>query len=145
MTDLELLVAKDAIREAMAKYCHALDAYDFAGVAALFAADGVWATDYGGAKGPAEIEAFLRDVVPAKEVGPARKHYVCNTVINVTGETASAASDYLVVRQAENEILPVVGGTYEDGFRKVDGSWLFTRKSPRRLIAGDMKPLVKAV
>ena len=42
---------KDAIREVMAAYCHALDACRFADVASLFADDGIWTTDYGEAKG----------------------------------------------------------------------------------------------
>jgi hypothetical protein len=37
MSALDVLLAKDAIREAMAKYCHALDACNFGGVAELFA------------------------------------------------------------------------------------------------------------
>ena len=42
---------KDAIREVMARYCHALDACRFEDVAGLFAEDGEWATDYGIARG----------------------------------------------------------------------------------------------
>lgn len=51
---------KDAIREVMARYCHALDACRFDDVAALFAEDGEWMTDYGSARGRAEIAALLR-------------------------------------------------------------------------------------
>ena len=50
---------KDAIREAMARYCHGLDACRFEDVAALFAEDGEWQTDYGNAKGRSAIAAFL--------------------------------------------------------------------------------------
>lgn len=54
---------KDAIRELMARYCHALDACRFADVAGLFAADAEWTTNYGSARGRREIEALLDGVV----------------------------------------------------------------------------------
>lgn len=135
---LDTLVAKDAIREAMAKYCHALDACNFAGVAALFAEDGVWTTDYGTAVGREQIEAFLATVVPTKGNGPQRKHYICNTVIDVSGATASAVSDYLIVRESDQGLIPVMGGTYKDEFRLSRGNWLFSRKLLVHDIAGDM-------
>ena len=46
---------KDAIRELMARYCHALDACQFGEVASLFAEDGEWTTTYGSARGRAQI------------------------------------------------------------------------------------------
>ncbi len=52
-----VLEAKDEIRELMAAYAQALDACRFVDVAACFAADGEWTTDYGAARGRAEIEA----------------------------------------------------------------------------------------
>ena len=51
-----VLEAKDAIRELMATYAMALDACRFADVAACFSSDGEWTTNYGAARGPAEIE-----------------------------------------------------------------------------------------
>ena len=80
-----VLEAKDAIRELMAAYAQALDACRFADVAACFAPDGEWTTDYGAARGPAEIEAFIRGIVPVKGEGPQRKHYITNIIITVDG------------------------------------------------------------
>ena len=76
-----VLEAKDAIRELMAAYAQALDACRFADVAACFAPDGEWTTDYGAARGPAEIEAFIRGIVPVKGEGPQRKHYITNIIV----------------------------------------------------------------
>ena len=138
MSTLDVLLAKDAIRETMAKYCHALDACNFSGVAALFAEDGEWGTDYGNAKGRAEVEAFLATVVPTKGNGPQRKHYICNTVIELSGDDAYAVSDYLIIREAESGLIPVMGGTYKDRFKRIDGQWLFSKKLLVHDIAGDM-------
>ena len=133
-----VLEAKDAIRELMAAYAQALDACRFADVAACFAPDGEWTTDYGAAHGPAEIEAFIRGIVPVKGEGPQRKHYITNIIIKVDGETASAVSDYLIVREAEGGLIPVMGGTYRDKFVKTPAGWRFSRKELVHDIAGDM-------
>ena len=129
---------KDAIRELMARYCHALDACRFAEVAGLFAADGEWTTDYGSARGRREIEALLDGVVPKPGEGPQRKHYITNIIISLAGEHADALSDYLVVRQSGNGLLPVMGGRYKDRFVKRDGTWYFARKELEHHIFGDM-------
>ncbi len=138
MTTLETLLAKDAIRETMARYCHALDACDFVGVASLFTEDGMWTTDYGTANGREAIAALLASVVPTRGNGPQRKHYICNVVIDVAGQEASSVADYLIIRESESGLIPVMGGTYKDRFRQVEGRWQFSRKTLVHDIAGDM-------
>jgi uncharacterized protein (TIGR02246 family) len=129
---------KDAIRELMARYAQNLDAGRFSKVADLFAEDGVWTTTYGTARGRAEITAMFERVVPKKGEGPQRKHYITNIIVTLAGETASAVSDYLVVRESEHGLLPVMGGTYRDNFVKHAGSWQFARKELQHDILGDM-------
>lgn len=129
---------KDAIRELMARYCHHLDACRFAKVAELFVDDGEWTTTYGAARGPAEIEAMLASVVPRPGEGPQRKHYITNIIIELAGDRARAISDYLVVRESEGGLMPVMGGTYQDAFVKRNGSWFFSRKQLVHDIVGDM-------
>jgi uncharacterized protein (TIGR02246 family) len=129
---------KDAIRELMARYCYALDACDFAGVAALFAADGEWTTSYGAARGRHAIEELLASIVPRPGEGPQRKHYITNIVIRLDGDRATATSDHLVVRESEHGLLPVMGGRYIDAFARIDGAWAFARKELEHHISGDM-------
>lgn len=135
---MSILEDKDAIREVMAAYCHALDACRFAEVASLFADDGIWTTDYGEAKGRAAIEQMLRGIVPVKGEGPQRKHYITNIIIKVSGDTASSISDYLVVRESGPDLIPVMGGTYRDQWVRQDRTWRFQRKELVHDIAGDM-------
>ena len=135
---MSVLEDKDAIREAMAAYCHALDACRFGDVAGLFAEDGVWTTDYGEAKGRAAIEKMLSSVVPVKGEGPQRKHYITNVIIKVDGDKANSVSDYLVVRESGTGLIPVMGGTYKDQWSRVNGNWQFKRKELVHDIAGDM-------
>jgi uncharacterized protein (TIGR02246 family) len=130
---------KDEIRELMARYCHALDACNFDGVASLFAENGEWATTYGCARGRAQIGALLTSVVPRPGEGPQRKHYITNIIIKLHDDgRAIARSDYLVIREAQGGLIPVMGGTYLDTFVKRDGTWQFARKELVHHIAGDM-------
>ena len=130
---------KDAIRELMARYCHALDACEFSEVASLFTEDGEWTTTYGKARGRTQIEALLASVVPKPGEGPQRKHYTSNIIVTLTsGDRASARSDYLVIRESPGGLIPVMGGTYLDIFVKCEGEWQFLRKELVHNIAGDM-------
>ncbi len=129
---------KDAIREQMALYCYALDGCRFDEVAALFAEDGEWSTTYGSARGRAEIAELLDQNVPKPGEGPQRKHYITNIVVRLDGDRATATSDYLVVRESETGLLPVMGGRYNDTFVKHDGTWFFARKDLEHHIWGDM-------
>ena len=133
-----VLEAKDAIRELMAAYAQAMDACRFADVGACFAPDAEWITDYGAARGPDEIAKFIGGIVPVKGEGPQRKHYITNIIITVDGERASAVSDYLIIRESENGLIPVMGGTYRDKFIKTPAGWRFSRKELVHDIAGDM-------
>jgi len=130
---------KDAIRELMARYCHALDACRFGEVASLFADDGEWTTTYGKASGRMQIEILLASVVPKPGEGPQRKHYITNIIVTLAGEDrANARSDYLVIRESPGGLIPVMGGTYLDNFVKREGEWQFLRKELVHNIAGDM-------
>ena len=77
-------------------------------------------------------------MVPKPGEGPQRKHYITNIVITLDGDRASARSDYLVVRESEGGLMPVMGGTYMDTFVKREGSWRFARKQLVHNIVGDM-------
>jgi len=133
-----VLEAKDEIRELMAAYAMAMDACHFADVGACFAPDAEWITNYGAARGPAEIANFIAGIVPVKGEGPQRKHYITNIIIKLDGNRAEARSDYLVVRESEGGLMPVMGGTSMDDFAKRDAVWQFARKRLVHDIVGDM-------
>src|SRR5262249_62110762 len=129
---------KDAIRELMARYCHALDACKFSEVASLFAEDGEWTTTYGKARGRTQIETLLASVVPKPGEGPQRKHYITNTIVTLAGEDgASARSDYLVIRESPGGLIPVMAGTSLDIFVKRKAAWQLLRKELVHNIAAD--------
>ena len=133
-----VLEAKDEIRELMATYAMAMDACRFADVGACFAPDAEWITNYGAARGPAEIANFIAGIVPVKGEGPQRKHYITNIIIKVDGDSARSVSDYLVVRESGKDLIPVMGGTYKDEWVRQEGTWRFWRKELVHDISGDM-------
>lgn len=127
---------KDAIRELLYRYCFCMDEGRFADLAALFAADGEWIAPYHSACGPAAIEAWLTQSVPPS---PRRMHYVMNSVIGLTGDTAAAKSNYLVMLEGPDGPAPSVCGTYADVLvREADG-WRFRRRELIHAFKGEMR------
>lgn len=51
---------------------------------------------------------------------------------------AECVSDYLVIREAEGGLIPVMGGTYRAKLRRHEGGWFFVRKEIVHDIGGNM-------
>jgi hypothetical protein len=76
------------------------------------------------------IAAFFASREVAGRIG---KHVTTNTVIEVDGERASAATDFVYVGRDGDEPLRVMNaGRYQDTLVNVDGRWLFTSRTIRR-------------
>jgi hypothetical protein len=52
-------------------------------------------------------------------------------------------SDYLIIRESEGGLIPVMGGTYKDQFKRIGNGWFFAEKLLVHDIAGDMGLLNK--
>src|ERR1700760_2109504 len=122
---MSVLEDKDAIRELLARYCFLLDGYKLGEFAALFTADGEWISRNGTAKGPADIERLLRGMVPEPAPGKRRKHFTTNIIIDLTGDSATVVSNFLVVRDSEAGPVIAVAGTYEDIVTNTAAGWKF--------------------
>lgn len=131
------LEEKDAIREVLAEYCFRLDGGDFAGMAALFAADGTWDTAFGKAVGRTAIADLARDLrVRAGDNRPRAIHLVTNIAIALDGERARVRSNWTVVQNSAQGPRIGSGGGYDDEMVKRDGHWLFQYRKIDRFIAG---------
>jgi ketosteroid isomerase-like protein len=128
--------AKDAIRELLHRYCFCMDEGRFAELGDLFAADGEWIAPYRSARGPAAITAWLIQSVPAL---PRRMHYVMNSVIAVTGNAATAKSNYLVMVDGRDGPVPSVCGTYTDILTRGADGWRFRRRELIHAFKGEMR------
>jgi uncharacterized protein (TIGR02246 family) len=129
--------AEDAVRSLLAQYCQLVDARRFDDLADLFTEGAELAIDDREQQGRSSIRAFM-DSWPIPEV-PTR-HVVVNSVVQVSGTTAAASSDQMVVfATAEGGMVKRVARC-EDTFVETEGRWRFaTRRQTVTsfILAGD--------
>jgi hypothetical protein len=125
---------KNAIREALAEYCFALDNFRFAELGQLFTADGVWETAFGKATGQTEIAALAASFTKDLAVPPRRIHMVANIVIKLNGDEAAVQSNWTQVQNSDTGPIINSGGSYEDRLVKRDGKWLFQHRKIDRFV-----------
>lgn len=133
--DADELLARESVRDLIARYTWAGDRGRSAELAALFTVDGVLDVGEHGGRwaGRATIEAQL-DAVAARVAaagaspGPVR-HHVSSTVIDIVSPTEATSSSYFLVITA---IGPDHWGRYRDRFT-VDpaGVWRFAERTVR--------------
>ena len=136
-----ILDDKDVIRELLHRYCFYMDRHQFDDLGELFSPDGEWIAPYARATGPAEITALLLRNVPAT---PGRMHFTMNSVISIDGDRAEAESNYMVVLQSAEGLVPSVCGIYDDQLLRRPGGWHFHRRELIHHIKGEMGLNVKA-
>jgi SnoaL-like domain len=134
---MSALEDREAIRELLARYCFLLDGYHLGEFAALFTADGEWISRNGTAKGPADIEQLLRGMVPEPAPGKRRKHFTTNIIIDLAGDSATVASNFLVVRDSDAGPVIAVAGTYDDIVVRTSEGWKFKSRRLSHDIAGE--------
>lgn len=140
MVTLEELLAREAIRDTMAKYNTSGDRLKVDDYVACFTEDGIMESDgvpeerafrY---EGKAEILAWQRrwlDRDPAAgKVHQARfiRHHLATSKIDFTGHDTARVRTYWV---AWTDIGPDHAGYYLDDFRKVGDEWLIAHRRAR--------------
>jgi uncharacterized protein (TIGR02246 family) len=128
------LEEKDAIREVLAEYCFCLDDGRFEDMAALFAPDGTWHTDFGKGVGRAGIVEHARSL-RAGGPHPRGVHLAGNIVIALDGARARVRSNWVVAQNGETGPVVSSAGAYIDDMVKQDGRWLFQYRRIDRFIA----------
>ena len=134
---MSVIEDKDAIRELLARYCFLLDGYKLREFAALFTADGEWISRNGNAAAPEAIERLLRGLVPEPAPGKRRKHFTTNIIIELSGDSATVVSNFLVVRDSEAGPVISVAGTYDDTVVRTPAGWKFQSRRLSHDIAGE--------
>jgi len=137
---LEVLEAKEEIRNLLQEYRRTLDIRDLRAFSALFASNGTWTGASGEATGPAAIYTMLTAALPDNPPWPESTlwHLTTDPAIAVEGDHATAHSFWMHVRRGEGDtpLLPTLG-CYEDELVVEDGSWRFLRRNAARLIPRD--------
>lgn len=126
---LDVLVAKEHIRELVLLYSRGVDRKDFDLVRSLYTRD---ATDTHGPKHYADMDAFmgaLRRALPTQRNGG---HYVCNHLITVNGDRAEGEvyvlAFHLVQDAAGQWIEELFRVRYADDYRIEEGRWRFASR-----------------
>jgi uncharacterized protein (TIGR02246 family) len=122
------LVARESIRDLVARYNANGDAGRFDPMLALFAEDAVLEIPGSTRRGKAEIRALFEGV--SERTGEGRgaafiRHFTATHQIDVLSETEARGRCYYAVltdRGLDH------WGRYVDDYRQVDGRWLFQRR-----------------
>lgn len=130
-----------AIEDLMARYLFAMDWNDFDAYAAMFTEDGELEFARGSAVGREKIgetvKAFKESIgkIYTDQNGDpaALRHVIAHKVIRVEGDRAWATSFWYEMANDGPDGAPKIGtfGHYEDELQRVDGEWLFSRRSIR--------------
>ena len=124
MDALDELLAKEAIRDLLARYPMAFDDRDWDAWEALWTEDLVFVVDGAPIEGLAAVKEFMIGCLPDDYVS---KHLCGPSVIEVApdGETARARTDVVwIAANYDNQIV----ARYVDDLVKRDGRWLIRRR-----------------
>ena len=129
------------IEDLMARYEWALDTGDADAYGALFTEDAALQSGNRTTQGRAAITQEVRDLVArfraaageaSAETRPARKviHAHANAVIEISGDTATARSNWIEVWNIRDGAAEVgAAGEYHDMLVKQDGRWYFQHRT----------------
>ncbi len=106
-------------------YPRALDARDWDAYAATYTQDGEIALGGQSATGRDGIKAFVAALPP----DPRVIHVISNLSYEIQGDTATGGAYWQDVGLVDGKPGVVVAGHYDDALRKVNGQWLFAKRS----------------
>ena len=113
---------ESAIRRLLADYCHLLDDGRFDEWIALFDEDVVFVVMGHRLRGRDDVRSFIE---PTQQEDDRGRHILSEPVIEVDGDTALVATDYVFVSRA-NTILST--GRYLDVMRRAPDRWRFASR-----------------
>ena len=112
------------ISELRARFCLLTDDRRWEELAGLFTEDGVLDV-----RGPVQgRQAILDMVTHLPDVWQAWFHMVDTEMTEITGDTAEGIACFNAPFVADGTSFNALG-RYEDGFARVDGAWLFSRRA----------------
>jgi hypothetical protein len=123
----------DRIRNLLGRYCHLIDAGDFAGVGALMSRATLCTGDGTRlAHGADEVAGLYAGLVRVHDDGPGTQHVVANSVFDAPSDDGSVrvTSTFVVLQAIDGlPLQPIMTGTYVDTFaREEHDEWHFTER-----------------
>lgn len=138
MSALQTLIDKNEIHELLSVYCDCVDNRKWKELRTLFTDDAEWIAPYAHARTGDEVVSLMDSLIPPVGKGPERKHLVSNLVVKLNGDTATASSNFVVLREDNGGIIPSVVGTYLDEIRREGGVWKFRKRDVKHDIMGNL-------
>ncbi len=131
---IDRLESRFAIEELVSAYCEACDEHDMPRLASLFTEDAVYGSPSGVLRSVGR-DAIAEMFVRAFKVRGPGFHWTHDLVIHIdeddphraTGVVASHAETFV------NRVPSLAAMKYDDEYRRIDGQWLFSRRSIRFL------------
>ena len=126
--------AHDRIRSTLAKYCQYVVEQRYREWAELFDVDGVLHAQGMQLHGPKEIQAYIERTYGT---APPAANLTVNSVIEVSGSTATAISEFVTLRPKGSGFEVKSFGRYLDQLAERAGDWYFVeRRIVPRGVAG---------
>lgn len=126
---VDILLAKEEIRDLVLRYCRAIDRRDYVALPALYHSD---ATDDHSPMYQGSASGYLEWLPSMLETMTVTSHMVQNHLIVVAGEQAEGEvtmiSYHLTKDEQGKDIEIVIGGRYLDAYEKREGVWRFSRR-----------------
>jgi ketosteroid isomerase-like protein len=116
---------EDGIRTTIAQYCHFCDDGRFEEWADLYTEDAVFEVFGTEHRGRETVRAFIEKAQPPEKRG---KHVCFNSVIEVTGDTARAWTDFIFLATTPEGPAITNTGRYHDRFRRDPDRWRFVER-----------------
>lgn len=113
------------INVTLSAYSQLLDDGHFEPWSDLFTEDARLSFPGRDAEGRDAIRALMEQV---QGDGARGKHMTANTTVQVSGDTATSSTDYLMVRAGAEGIGIVSAGRYHDTLVRQDGKWRFRER-----------------
>jgi len=135
--------AIEAIRRLLHRYAECVDAADFAGLGALFAAGAIRAAGLPAPlRGAEAVAGFYARANRVHADGTLRtKHVVSNEIVELDagGATASARSLFVVYQATERlPLQAIAAGRYHDRFERAADGWRFADREILLDLVGDL-------
>ncbi|MDF7774847.1 nuclear transport factor 2 family protein [Sphingomonas sp. AOB5] len=132
MIDVETLIARESIRDALARYCRGIDRSDSATVAAVFHEGAP--CHYGNMETTGDALARMIAGRPGT-TDFTGQHHITNVLIDMDGAEAAQVESYFIVYRAvagsngaADTMIPF-GGRYLDRFTRVGGAWRIAERT----------------
>ena len=114
-----------AIARLLAEYCHLCDDGDFDALVDRFTIDGSFVLFGQETTGREALRRWYEEMQRPERRG---KHITGNMVVDVHGDRATAASDFVFVARVDGRLAPLMAGRYVDELHRHGGRWLIGRR-----------------